>query len=214
MNLSRLIQKGCYYFQPLNNKEIIPPFIYTSFSCLFTTYIYFKYYFGKYSRILISPFILLSNKIIHNNDIKTKTNNIIIIDHQATYKNHVLTHVLDKLDTLDITNDNLILTTKNGITIVNQNTTNTTSTPLILKHKIIAVEFSTTTMEAAIQIEFDNDKYNISGNKLFTPAFVLYLLEEQYLPRDYIFNHSYKLQLLSADLSCIELNYWSHLVVE
>ena len=76
--------------------------------------------------------------------------------------------------------------------------------------KFISIEYTHPEMTDAIELKLD-DGYYIYGNELFTPAFVLRLLEHQSI--SYFFDNRYKIRILDSDCSMIDFGVENHLLL-
>jgi hypothetical protein len=76
--------------------------------------------------------------------------------------------------------------------------------------KFISIEYTHPEMADAIELKLD-DGYYIYGNELFTPAFVLRLLEHQSI--SYFFDNRYNIRILDSDCSMIDFGFENYLLL-
>ena len=76
--------------------------------------------------------------------------------------------------------------------------------------KFISIEYTHPDMAEAIELKLE-DGYYVYENELFTPAFVLRLLEYQSI--SYIFDNRYKIRILDSECSMIDFGFETHLLL-
>jgi hypothetical protein len=86
-------------------------------------------------------------------------------------------------------------------------------TPFVYKKsstKFISIEYTHPEMSEAIELKLDNGYY-ICENELFTPTFVLRLLEHQ--SKSYYFDNRYKIRILDSECSMIDFGCETYLLL-
>ena len=78
------------------------------------------------------------------------------------------------------------------------------------KIKFICIEYVHKEMSNSIEIKLE-EGYYISGNELFTPTFVLRLLE--YQSNSYFFDENYKIRIMDSECKIIEFGFESYLLL-
>jgi len=76
--------------------------------------------------------------------------------------------------------------------------------------KFISIEYTHPEMTEAIELKLD-DGYYVNGNELFSPAFVLRLLEYQSI--SYFFDNRYKIRILDSECSMFDFGFETHLLL-
>lgn len=76
--------------------------------------------------------------------------------------------------------------------------------------KFISIEYTHPEMTESIELTLE-DGYYVYGNELFTPTFVLRLLEYQSI--SYFFDNRYKIRILDSDCSMIDFGFETHLLL-
>lgn len=78
------------------------------------------------------------------------------------------------------------------------------------KVKFICIEYVHKEMKNIIEINLE-DRYYISGNELFTPTFVLRILEHQ--SHSYFFDENYKIRIMDSQCKIVEFGFDSYLLL-
>jgi hypothetical protein len=76
--------------------------------------------------------------------------------------------------------------------------------------KFVSIEYTHPEMAEAIELTLE-DGYYIYGNELFTPAFVLRVLE--YQSDSYFFDNRYKIRILDSECSMVDFGFETHLLL-
>jgi hypothetical protein len=76
--------------------------------------------------------------------------------------------------------------------------------------KFISIEYTHPDMTEAIELKLD-DRYYVNGNELFSPTFVLRLLEYQSI--SYFFDNRYKIRILDSECSMFDFGFETHLLL-
>jgi hypothetical protein len=76
--------------------------------------------------------------------------------------------------------------------------------------KFISIEYIHPEMSEAIELKLD-DAYYVYGNELFSPSFVLRLLEHQSI--SYFFDNRYNIRILDSECSMIDFGFETHLLL-
>jgi hypothetical protein len=77
--------------------------------------------------------------------------------------------------------------------------------------KFISIEYTHPDMTHSIELKLE-DGYYVDGNELFTPAFVLRVLE--YQSDSYFFDNRYKIRILDSECSIIDFGFETHLLLK
>ena len=197
------------------NNAYIKKFCFWGLSIMIDSY----YYVNKYLKYTPICYLFGNNNHSINSINSTNIDDTnIIISHNIKYNNQICHINTNNINTNNINTNNNdynneIITIKKQVVYSTLHDLhkdyNITKNKLVkIYNNIISAEYICGNMTNSVLLSCE--QYNQIDNILFTPGFVLYLLETQYKSTEYVFNNTYSVVLLDNQMNCVYLNYNSY----